>query len=110
VTTETGGPSSRLGEIKERSERGSAWWLDPISDVRWLLEHVEQLQRQLQHRDVESAHAIGEVNDLNGRVSELREQRRAVLDLCDRARANYNPADITPWVDVADVVAALGGG
>jgi len=43
-------PSSRLGEIKERSERGSAWWLDPISDARWLLEHVEQQERRLRDK------------------------------------------------------------
>ena|SRR5882757_4979820 len=115
-------PSSRLGEIKASSERGSAWWLDPIADARWLLEHVEQLQREHTARGEkwmaaldlrarvadERDDAKAELSKVASRERLLQAQKRAVLDLCESARADYNPADITPWVDVADVVAALG--
>src|SRR5882757_741496 len=91
-------PSSRLGEIRARSERGSAWWLDPISDARWLLEHVEQLQAEVErlsrlHADgcvqtIESLrHAVQQIGDAHdasmSEVAQLRRQRQVLLDLCD---------------------------
>src|SRR5882757_6188434 len=75
-------PSSRLGEIRARSERGSAWWLDPISDARWLLEHVEQLQSEVADRDT----SLEDGTERYLAESHAWEaQRQAVLNLCDKA-------------------------
>ena len=66
-------PSSRLGEIKASSERGSAWWLDPIADARWLLEHVEQLQARVDDVTADSllTEAQDEITDLRSQVERL---------------------------------------
>jgi hypothetical protein len=45
-----------LAEIKAVSERGSAEWLDPITDARWLLDEVDRLRGAL----YECAVAAGE--------------------------------------------------
>jgi len=88
-------PSSRLEEIRARHARTTPRYYD---DVGWLLEHVEQLQAEVErlsrlHADgcvqtIESLrHAVQQIGDAHdasmSEVAQLRRQRQVLLDLCD---------------------------
>jgi hypothetical protein len=114
-------PVSRLGEIKARHRdaellRGRMG----RADVGWLLEHIEQLQDEIDRRNTP-----WQTSDLWGRMSaadpEIREaliqawnerdrlgaQRQSVLDLCDRNASEVYPAGIfDPFIQLLRI--ALG--
>jgi len=114
-------PSSRLGEIRPRSgdefdiiqiAKMDARWLREQLGCAWaattiegLLEHVEQLQRDLD--DANEA-----FNRAAAKAEVLAAQRQAVLDLCDEADRNALPmpsdARDMPAVTTSSLRAALG--